>query len=76
MKAEFVERLSKVTNRSRGQTLFLLDLLDNDVFKLLELEEKLRNNSLFYCPGNRESCEEVLAMENEGSYRLDFELLG
>ena len=64
MRDNFLDRLTLATNRSKGQTLFLLKLLDNDVFKLMELEEKLKNNHLNYCPGDRESCDEVLKMDN------------
>jgi len=66
-KTKFLNRLTDVTNRSNGQTLFLLELLDNDVFKLMDLEEKLKNNHLRYCPENKEECETVLNMDN-GSY--------
>lgn len=60
----FLERLTVATNRSRGQTVFLLELLDNDVFKLMELEEKIKNNHIHYCPGDRETCDKILAMDN------------
>lgn len=70
---EFLNRLTTATNRSKGQTLFLLKLLDNDVFKLMELEEKLKNNFVHYCPGDRESCDEVLAMDNGSEwFKLTF----
>ena len=69
----FLDKLTDVTNRSKRQTNFLLELLDNDVFKLMELEEKLKNNQLHYCPGTREECEKVFSM-GKGSewYKLNF----
>jgi len=70
-KNEFLERLVSVTNRSKAQTLFLLDLLDNDVFLLMELEEKLKNNHLHYCPSTIDEVNEVLSMGN-GSGWLKF----
>jgi len=63
MNAEYLNRLTNVTNRSKGQTLFLLELLGYDVLKLLELEEKLQNNFLNYCPGDLKECEKVLNMD-------------
>jgi len=65
MREEFLDRLTSATNRSKNQTKFLLDLLDNDVFKLMELEEKLKNNFVGYCPGDRETCDEILSMNND-----------
>jgi len=73
MKNEFLNRFTDVTNRSKHQTLFLLDLLDNDFLKLMELEEKLKNNFLFYCPSTRKECEKVLSMGNGSQwFKLDF----
>jgi hypothetical protein len=73
MKKEFLDRLIAVTYRSKAQTLELLELLDNDVFKLMELEEKLRNNFVGYCPGDKETCDYVLSMGNGyGWFKLTF----
>jgi len=73
MKKEFLNRLTNVTNRSTHQTLFLLELLDNNLFKLMELEEKIKNNFLFYCPSTKEECEKVLSMGNGSQwFKLDF----
>lgn len=58
-----LENLSNVTNRSYGQTLFLFELLDKDLKKLVLLEQKLKkNNFLSYCPNDKEECEKVLSM--------------
>ena len=57
-----LEKLSDCTNRSYGQTLFLFELLDRDLKKLVLLEQKLKNNFVNYCPGDKEECEKVLGM--------------
>ena len=57
-----LDRLSDVTNRSYGQTVFLFELLDKDLKKLVLLEQKLLNNFLSYCPNDKEECEKVLAL--------------
>jgi hypothetical protein len=62
MKNEVLDKLSDLTNRSYGQTLFLYELLGNDLNKLVRLEQKLKNNCLSYCPDDKEECEKVLAM--------------
>ena len=36
------DRLSDVTNRSVDQTKFLFELVDKDLLKLIELEEKIK----------------------------------
>jgi len=64
MRDKFLDRLTTSTNRTKGQTLFLLNLLQNDMFKLMELEEKLKNNFLHYCPGDKEECDKILGMDN------------
>lgn len=64
MRDTFLNRLTTTINRSKAQTLFLLDLLEYDVFKLMELEEKLKNNFIGYCPGDKEECDKILQMDN------------
>lgn len=58
--------LSVKTNRSKGQTQFLFELCDMDFDKLVVLEETLKNNFVFYCPGNKKSVEKVLKMNRYG----------
>lgn len=62
---QMVEVLTNRTNRSKGQTLFLLELLGGDYNKLLELEEHLKNNFCYYCPSDLEEVEKVLSMKND-----------
>jgi hypothetical protein len=54
--------LTDRTNRSNGQTQFLYQLVDGDFEKLKELETQIKNCFLFYCPGDKESVEEVMKM--------------
>lgn len=72
---DFLNRLTIATNRSKGQTLFLLGLLDDDLFKLMELEEKIKNNFVGYCPESREECDKILAMDNGSKwFKLNFKI--
>jgi hypothetical protein len=68
MKNETLDKLSDLTNRSYGQTLFLFKLLDNNFKKLVLLEQKLKNNFLNYCPDDIEECEKVLALGDESGW--------
>lgn len=58
-----LNRLTDLTNRSKGQTQFLFELCDFDFEKLLELERKLHNNFVFWVPGDKESRDIVLKMD-------------
>lgn len=58
----WLESLSTATNRSKGQTLFLLELMEFNLPKLMYLEEQIKNNFIFYCPGDSEECERILQL--------------
>lgn len=60
-----MEILTSITNRSLGQTKFLLDLLNDDFEKLLILEKKLKNNFYFCCPGTKKEIKEVLSIKKD-----------
>ena len=70
---ELLERFTDFTNRKPFQELFLFDLLDGDFDKLVELEDKISAYFLCYCPGDKEECEKVLAMEDKYNNYRDFE---
>ncbi len=73
MREEYLDRLILLTNRSKFQTKFLLGLLDNDVFSLMELEEKIKNNFIGYCPDCKDECDKILSMNNGTEwFKLDF----
>lgn len=60
-----LKELSLKVNRSESQLTFLLDLCDNDLEKLKRLEVKLKNCFVGYCPGDKETVEAVLKMEEK-----------
>ena len=60
LEEKLADRLTKITNRSLGQTQFLFELCDYDFEKLLDTERKIWNNFLFYCPGNKEELNRIL----------------
>ena len=70
---ELLDEFTDLTNRKPFQELFLFDLLDGDFDKLVELEEKMHCCFVFYCPGDLEECEKVLAMEFTYEGIRDFE---
>lgn len=55
--------LTSETNRSNAQTQFLFGLVDGDWGMMLDLEYRLKNNFIGYCPGDRDSVDNVLSME-------------
>lgn len=59
---DIFDRLSDATNRSLDQTKFLFNLVCGDLLKLIELEEKLKNN-FQPTPGDKETVEKVLNMD-------------
>lgn len=60
---KILNEFTNITNRSINQTKFLLELLDGDFMKLIELEEKIKNNFISYCPGDKESVQRILDMD-------------
>lgn len=57
-----LQALSKTTNRSLRQTELLLELCDNDFKKLLCLEQKIKENFLPSCPGDKDGVSKILNM--------------
>jgi hypothetical protein len=55
-----LKKIIKMTNRSEGQTLFLLELCDGDLRKLCKLEINLKAGFIHYCPGDKETVDELL----------------
>lgn len=54
--------LFSIFNRNTGQTLFLFNLLNGDYGKLFDLEVRIKNCHVCFCPGDIEDVEEVMAM--------------
>lgn len=65
---EKLKWLRSKTNRSKAQTDFLLELCDNDLSKLCELEQKIKNCFVMYCPGSKEEVEVVMNMQTKSNY--------
>ena len=70
---ESLSNLVVVTNRSFGQTVFLFELCDNDLSKLLSLEERITNNYVGYCPSDKEELEKVLLLPNNNRVLLSLD---
>ena len=63
--------LTDRTNRSNAQTQFLFQLVDGDFNKLKDLEVKIKNCHVSYCPGDKDEVNNVLAMvENHKWFTL------
>jgi len=67
---ELIEGFTNLCNRSKGQTNFLFDLCDGDLQKLAMLEERIKNNFIWYCPGDKEEVERIMKLPNKGYYTL------
>jgi len=71
---QLLDDFTDLTNRHPRQEKVLFDLLGGDFDKLVELEEKLYRNFVFYCPGDLEECEKVLAMGYKHKGYKNFEV--
>ena len=56
------------TNRSDGQTQFLFNLVNCDIEKLKELETKIKNCFISYCPDSDKEVKQILEMTNTTNY--------
>ena len=65
-----IEALSTLFNRSYNQTLFLLNLVENDINVLIELETKIKENFIHYCPASINSINKILNFE----FKKDFDV--
>ena len=60
-----LEWLTDKTNRSKGQTKYLYQLVDGNFEKLKNLEMQLKNCMVGYCPADKEEVEKVMKMEQK-----------
>ena len=58
-----ISKISTVFNRSIQQTNFLFELLGNNYQRLIDLELKIKNNFINYCPGDLEDVEVIMNQE-------------
>ncbi len=63
-----VNRLTNITNRSISQTQFLFELCDYNFVKLVQLEQKIKNNNISYCPGDKKEINTILKMGDGSNY--------
>jgi len=68
---DHLDWLTDKTSRSVGQTKMLLELVDNDFEKLVDLEVKIKECFLSYCPSDKESVKEVMDMESKSKWNLN-----
>ncbi len=50
----------KFSNRSKNQTNFLFELLNEDFDLLVKLERKIKEKMIFYCPSTLEEVSLIL----------------
>lgn len=62
-KLDILEKISSIFNRSHNQEKFLLSLLEDDINLLLDLEVRIKNLHIHYCPSDKEECDKILEME-------------
>lgn len=58
--------LATLDNRSDSQMEFLFGLCESDLSTLLKLLAKLKENHVFFCPGDVESRDKILAIPSNG----------
>ena len=63
-----IDKISTVFNRSIQQTNFLFELLGNDFEKLINLELKIKNNFIHYCPGDLEEVDIIMNQETSSEW--------
>lgn len=59
---KLLKYFAHVANVSNSQTLELFELCDNDFEKLMELQAKRKDNSVFSMPATKETVNEVLSL--------------
>lgn len=52
--------LMKFSNRSKNQTNFLFELLNENFNLLVKLERKIKEKMVFYCPSTLEEVNQIL----------------
>ena len=57
-----LEWLSNMTNRSKGQTQFLFQMVGGDFEKLKTLEVQIKNCFVSYCPADVEEVKKVMTL--------------
>ena len=63
-----IDKISTIFNRSIQQTIFLFKLLDNDYQKLIDLEMKIKNNFIHFCPSNQEEVNKIMNLVDKSEW--------
>ena len=64
-KEDTLDHLTLITNRSKGQTVFLFNLVDRNFEKLILIEKKLKNTFTFWVPDDKKTVEKVLLLTDK-----------
>jgi len=68
MNKRLIDKISTIFNRSVQQTNFLFELMDNDFQKLIDLELKIKNNFIHYCPSNLNEVDSIMKIDNKSDW--------
>jgi len=63
-----IDKISTIFNRSVQQTNFLFELLGNDFQKLIDLELKIKNNFIYYCPDDLNEVDFIMKLTDKSDY--------
>lgn len=68
---KLLDRLTKKVNRSNSQEEMLFSLCDERLDILFDLEEKIKNNHLSYCPSTKSEIVAILNLRAKRVFDLD-----
>lgn len=66
-----LDKLTTKINRSKAQEEMLFALCDGRLDMLFDLEEKIKNNHISYCPSTKSEITKILNMQIEKIFNLD-----
>lgn len=66
-----LDKLSTKVNRSKAQVEMLFSLCDGRLDMLFELEEKIKNNHISYCPSTKPEITQILNFPPKKTFNLD-----
>lgn len=69
-----INNFTNTTGRSVGQTIFLLHLCSDSFYILVDLEEKIKSNHIFYCPSNKEQVSEILTLPRSTTHLTEWRI--
>lgn len=63
-----INEVSSLFNRSKGQVQYLFELCEGDYSRYMELEIKIKNNFITYCPGTKDDVNHILSLPNKSNW--------